>query len=1339
MQTGTEGVDPSPRPERLGPYRVEALLGRGGMGEVYRAYDERLDRRVALKQISGRTLRHPQSRRRFRREARAAARLNHSAIVQIYDIVETPDSDWIVMELVAGRTLAERLREGPIPVDQAMAVLRDLAGGLEAAHHQGVVHRDLKTENVMMTDDGQVKILDFGLAKQLVAADPASSLSLEGTLLGTARAMAPEQALGKPVDHRSDLFSLGTLSYEMVTGKSPFLAPTAVETAIRVCSHRQTPARQHNPAIPSALSELVDRLLEKEPSRRPPSAVAVLRALERIEDGRENESSVSVEALAAPPSRLPTLSLFDVDRGELSVGEVERVSSTPDVERASHSIRLRYERRELAVLCCDLVGDGEVGGPLDPEVFHDVGRRFRRLAEAVVGPWGGYLVPSTNHWLVIYFGYPERREGAAVRAVEAARALLAEVEAQHRRSSVLDQSLAMRAAIHAGPAVVRSEPTAEPEVVLAQTLELVNGLLRQTPPGTVVVSGRCRELLGGRFEVEPLTSVRLRGFEEEIPIFRPLEARDPEVERRRRFEGVCEGLDPAIFVGREAELALLRDRWNRAVAGTGQVVALCADAGAGGTRLLIEMAKALQGGASEDSPPRCLVTGAHLEERRRPGRVVRRALRRLRAEALGNNPAIERFLQAAGERVPGDDVLDELLAESRRSPFVLVIEDLHSVDAESLKWIGRLVGRAVEGALLLVVSYRPGMAVPWGEPRHLMRLGLPSLTLAEAVELAKTLLRDGDSVGGTPEEAKALALRAGLLPRDLVDLARARRKKPVVREVARVHRQGEELPPAVADRWNARLERLGSARELVRLASAFERPFPVELLEQIAPLDSAATRRELGALVAAGEWILRDGELGTVAEFRHPLLREVAYSTLIRRERQRLHRRLAPLLEGYGVSALELAGHLAKGGEASAAADAYGQAALDARREGDRPTAIAALEEGLALLRRTPESDDRDRRELSKLTALGPLLSGVRGFDDPALEELYGRAAELCLRQEDDVDQFAVLRSISAFFVTRARPRKNLPTVEKLLRIATLSDQVDLRLEAHYAAGLTYFAHGELESARRHLEAGAELAGEAPESASIGETGEAPVVACRAVGAVVLWLLGDEARAVERSAEAIAEARTLGHPNTLAAALCLGGWLHQLRRDPEQVRETAGEALAIAREQGFLVWATQSELLLGWAAESRDAEAASRLALSLEVYRDNGVLFAQTYLLSLLAEIGAEQREVDLALRYLLEALTAVEVTGEAFWQAELLRLCGNLVLISDGVGREPEERLGEAESYFERAIEMSRRQGAASLEYRAALDLAQLWRDRGLDDDADELLASVGSHLAPGETSLPS
>jgi serine/threonine-protein kinase len=297
----------------IGPYQVLKPLGTGGMGEVFLAYDERLDRKVAIKRIRSDASATPERRERFRREARLAAKLNHPAIVQIYDVLTEGDASYIVMEHVEGTNLRRLLDDGPLPPGEVVALGRDVAQGLAEAHRQGIVHRDLKSENILVTPDGRAKIADFGIAKRALAGPEEGSLTGDGRVLGTYRAMSPEQARGETVDFRSDLFSLGVLLYEALTGQSPFEADNELAMLSRIVRDRQIPVREVRPEVPAELSFLVDHLLEKDPLARPRSAREVADSLAgTVAASRHDESLTVAEPL--PPHRGATAEPADARR-----------------------------------------------------------------------------------------------------------------------------------------------------------------------------------------------------------------------------------------------------------------------------------------------------------------------------------------------------------------------------------------------------------------------------------------------------------------------------------------------------------------------------------------------------------------------------------------------------------------------------------------------------------------------------------------------------------------------------------------------------------------------------------------------------------------------------------------------------------------------------------------------------------------------------------------------------------------------------------------------------------------------------------------------------------------
>jgi eukaryotic-like serine/threonine-protein kinase len=311
---------------QLGHYRVLEEIGHGGMGVVYAAVDSRLDRRVALKVLRPEVADSPDRRARFQQEARAAAALNHPNIVHLYSVDEFEGLFFITMELVPGRSLRDILRtEGPLPLSRILAFASQMAEGLGCAHAAGILHRDLKPGNVVVTDTDRAKILDFGLAKIFTRAsglDPeAATMTREhtgsGTTLGTAGYMSPEQALGKRLDPRSDLFALGVVLFEMGTGRAPFEGATPAAVFDQLLNRRHPSPRMFNPSLPVYLETVIDRILDKDPERRHQSADELLQDLRRVESAdARSPTSMTMPGEASMPSSIVVLPFVDMSPGK---------------------------------------------------------------------------------------------------------------------------------------------------------------------------------------------------------------------------------------------------------------------------------------------------------------------------------------------------------------------------------------------------------------------------------------------------------------------------------------------------------------------------------------------------------------------------------------------------------------------------------------------------------------------------------------------------------------------------------------------------------------------------------------------------------------------------------------------------------------------------------------------------------------------------------------------------------------------------------------------------------------------------------------------------------------
>lgn len=432
---------------QLGGYRVEASLGRGGMGEVFLAWDERLHRHVAIKRIRPDLPVEDAQRKRFRREARAVARLSHPVIVQIFDLMESEgdSGDCLVMERVEGRNLAEAIALGEVDLELALRLASEIADGLAEAHGQGLVHRDLKPENVLVTRSGHAKILDFGLARMLWDDEPddhgtvsSGGLTQAGTLVGTVHAMSPEQASGRAVDHRSDLFALGSLLYEVLTRRAPFRGENWLDSLRKVTGERPEPLALLRPDLPSVLVLLVESLLEKEPERRPANARVVADQLEQL-----RRLPLDAPAPEIEPNR-PSMPDSGSDPADQPTGE------WPQQATASDDSQGYVEKVVRALLRTEPAGRTELLARRGEDAVVEAMARHDRKLRELVARHGGVEVEKGDAFLVLF-----DRPSDAVACALAHHRALAEL------SGGLGWALEARSAIHLGDILLRHNPEEE--------------------------------------------------------------------------------------------------------------------------------------------------------------------------------------------------------------------------------------------------------------------------------------------------------------------------------------------------------------------------------------------------------------------------------------------------------------------------------------------------------------------------------------------------------------------------------------------------------------------------------------------------------------------------------------------------------------------------------------------------------------------------------------------------------------------------------------------------------------------------------------------------------------
>jgi predicted ATPase len=665
------------------------------------------------------------------------------------------------------------------------------------------------------------------------------------------------------------------------------------------------------------------------------------------------------------------------------------------------------------------------------------------------------------------------------------------------------------------------------------------------------------------------------------------------------------------------------------------------------------------------------------------------------------------------------------LQASRQQPLLLVLEDLHWSDPSSEEWLGALVERMVGAPLLVLGTYRPGYRPSWLDKSYVTQVPLAPLPDAASLRIVQEVL---------PPAAQM----APLVPRLL---ATAEGNPFFLEELARtVVEQGAEsavssVPETIQAVLLARLDRLpATVKSLLQAAAVIGKDIAVPLLQSITERSEESLQQDLTHLQAA-EFLY---ETSLVPEphypFKHVLTQEVTYQSLLRRTCQQYHARIAQVLETqFPTVALAqpelVAQHYTQAGCTERAVHYWQRAGEHASDRSAYLEAISHVTTGIELLKTLPETPARILQALTLHIALGAALQMPKGGAAPEVEHAYTQAYALCQQVGETPQLVPVLFGLWRFYHSRAQFHTARELGETLLRLVQRADAPALAVVAHYALGTTLFCLGALLAARQHLEEGSARYTPDRRCAPVFRIGPDPGVACRVLAAVTLWFLGYPEQALVHVHNALALARALSHPPSLGFARCWAAYVYQLRRDVPSMHEQAEAAVALSTEEGFPQLAAMGTSLCGWAlAMQGQAEVGmAQVHQGMTAWRATGAAVLVPHFCTMLAEVCDHLGHTAEALQALAEAHTLVQQQEERWWEAEISRLRGVLLLRQTGTSQ------AEAETWLLRALDVARRQEAKSLELRAAMSLARLWQQQGKPDAARELLAEVYGWFVEG------
>jgi class 3 adenylate cyclase/predicted ATPase len=1015
------------------------------------------------------------------------------------------------------------------------------------------------------------------------------------------------------------------------------------------------------------------------------------------------------------------------------------------------------ERRQLTVLFCDLVDSTILARQLDPEDYREVVRAYQAVCAAVIQRFDGYIAQYLGDGLLVYFGYPVAHEDDAQRAVRAGLEMLdALVLLKTRLAADKGLRLAVRLGIHTGLVVVGAMGTGgrQEQLALGDTPNIAARLQGLTAPDTVVVSAATWRLVQGYFAGHALGPQPLKGVETPVPAYRVLGTSGAQ----SRLDGMSpRGLTP--LVGREAELMLLRERWAQARDGLGQVVVLSGEAGIGKSRLVqvlqehvtAEPHARLEWRCSpyaQQSPLHPVITHLHRLLRWRADDAPAEKLRTLEETLAAYGFALPEVVPLFGallslplpEHYPPltltpqrqrqktlDAVLAWLLAEAMRQPVLFIIEDLHWIDPSTLEFLTLLIDQGPTARILTLLTCRPEFHAPWGFRAHLTPLTLNRLPRLQVTQI---IVRVAGGKSLSAEVIEQIVAKTDGVPLFVEELTKMVLESGLLQEGEERYELTGPLPPlaipaTLHDSLMARLDRLATVKNVAQLGATIGRTFAYELLQAVSPLDEATLQHGLRQLVEA-ELVYQQGVPPQATyTFKHALIQDAAYQSLLRSTRQQYHQRIAQVLAEQFPEIAEtqpelLAQHYTEAGLSGQAIPYWQRAGRRAVERSAHVEAIAHLTKGLELLRTLPDTPERAQQELTLQIALGVPLMVTKGHAAPEAEQAYGRARELCRQVGETPQLFRVLVGLWRFYLVRGDIQTARELAERLL---TLAQRV------HDPLGVTLFYLGDLGTARGHLEQALAVYDSQKDRSHASHAVQDPEVACLSYLAWALWLLGYPDQALKRSHEALTLAQELSHPFSLAFALHFAAILHQLCVEGQVTQERAEAVMALSHEQGFPFFLSVGTVLRGWALaqQGQGVEGIAQMHQGLAAHRSTGAELNRPHHLAMLADAYAKGGQAEEGLSVLAEALTTAHKAENRLYEAELYRLKGELLLVRST------DSQAEAEAGFQQALALARRQQAKSLELRAALSLARLWQRQGKHTAAYELLAPVYSWFTEG------
>jgi class 3 adenylate cyclase/predicted ATPase len=1012
------------------------------------------------------------------------------------------------------------------------------------------------------------------------------------------------------------------------------------------------------------------------------------------------------------------------------------------------------ERRQLTVMFCDLVGSTALSTRLDPEDLREMIGAYHSAAAVVVGRFGGFIAKYMGDGVLVYFGYPQAHEDDAERAIRAGLAAIGAISELHT-----PEPLQVRLGIATGLVVVGDligAGAAQERGVVGETPNLAARLQTLAVPNSLVVAETTRRQVGSLFDMIDLGPRELAGFAEPQQIWQVL----GESGMVDRFEALRSLETP--MVGREDELALLRRRWQQARAGEGRVVLVSGEPGIGKSRLTAALSLAIADDPHacaryfcspyhQDSALHPFIVQLERAARFQPDDTPEEKLDKLRAilssresvELLADllslpNSVAELGLTPQRKRQQTfTALLNELEALTRRQPVLAVFEDTHWIDPTSRELLDLVIANVHRWPVLLIITFRPEFVEAWSGQPQVTTLALNRLGASERAALVKELVGEVDLGAETIAE---IIDRTDGVPLFVEELTKAvlessDRAARVAEVLSATTRSARDVPATLHASLMARLDRLGGiAKEIAQIGAVLGREFTYDLIEPVAAHGQKELQTAVGQLSEAGLLFCSGAPPHASYLFKHALVQDAAYGTLLRRRRQELHGRVADALLSTGSASFTaspeiVAHHLQNAGRSAEAVEYWQQAGAQAVRAAANREAVAHFRRAPTLLEAQPPTAPHRRVELAILSQLGPALMSLHGWSAPEVGEVVERAAEIGRQLESSPDLAPAIANLWIFNTARGRLDRAEEISADVTRIARELDDPEILLQAHHCAWATHYHLGRFEKAREHISAGAALYDEARHVHHRHVyLGHDPGVCLLNFDASLRIVLGYPQQALRLAKKGVELARRLGHAPSLGNALWRGAQNFAWQGDTATVIAYTQELLTLSESYGLPLPRAHAMNYLGWALshDGQSAAGIARIEERLNMLVGMGARVHLNEALCLSAEslllVGRWREGLERTSR----AFDLLAETEERWPEARLHRLHAEL-LMQSSASRDA------VEASLRQAIDVARQQGAKGWELGAATSLARYWGEQGRRAEAFALLSPVYGWFTEG------